>query len=379
MYDIPLIRPFLDEYIKKSVLDVLDSGYLTEGSITKKFEQAIAEYTYAKHALAVTNCTVGLEIALRALKIKEGDEVIVPDYTYPATGSAVLLTGATAVVVDIDPATMNIDYDALEAAITPRTRGILPVSLFGNPLDWKRLNEIKQKHDLFIVEDAACSLGAEYEGKKVGTFADISVFSMHPRKFITTGEGGIITTDSDKLGSWMNSFKHFGANIQDSREKVIFERVGTNAKLSNVLAAIGLGQMAKIKELLSERRLLAENYISLLDGEPGIQLPLTTVNGLHSYQSFCVFVDNRDKIIERIRTQGVEVQIGTYQLSTQPAFHNHKQCRLADTMTGSAEAFDKCLTLPLFSGMLPQEQERVVNLLKTAVQSLFSSQKRTLS
>ncbi len=235
-------------------------------------------------------------MALKALGIGKGDEVIVPDYTYPATASAVCIAGATPVIVDIDKDSMLIDYDEIEKAITPKTKAMIPVSLFGNPLDYDILNKIKKKYNLFIIEDAACSIGAEYNNKKVGTFADISVFSLHPRKFITTGEGGMITTDNDAYAEWMESYKHFGikSNSTSSREGIQFEIIGTNYKLNNILSAVGLGQMNVIDKLLERRISLANNYISLLKHVSDIKLPACYEGSKHSYQSFCIFIENRD-------------------------------------------------------------------------------------
>ena len=163
MKKIPLIKPYITEKITAKVCEVLDSGYLTEGKVTKEFEEKVKEYVGCQYALAVCNCTLGLEMGLRAMGIGSGDEVIVPDYTYPATASAVGIVGANIVIVDVDRETMLIDFDALEHAITPRTKAIIPVSIFGNPLNYSRLDNIKEKHNLYILEDAACSIGAKYK------------------------------------------------------------------------------------------------------------------------------------------------------------------------------------------------------------------------
>lgn len=362
---IPLIKPFITEEIKNSVLDVLDSGYLTEGLITHEFENVFAQYVNVSHAIAVTSCTTGLEIALRALGIGSGDEVIVPDYTYPATATVVTIVGAHCVIVDVDPETMLIDYDALENAITPNTKAIIPVSLFGSPLNYDRLNQIKSENNLFIVEDAACSLGAEYKGGKVGTFADITVFSLHPRKFITTGEGGMITTENTKWADWMNSYKHFGMTVNNAaREGITFDIPGTNYKLSNILSAIGLGQMKCIDQLLEKRRTLASRYDSLLGKFNGIQLPSVVKQGLHSYQSYCIMTSSRDKIMNALRPQGIEVQIGTYSLHMHPAFQNKKLYTIYGAMSGSLASYNQCLTLPLFHDLTDIEQDYVVNNVK---------------
>ena len=362
---IPLIKPFINEEIKKRVMDVLDSGYLTEGVVTHEFERVFAEYINAKHAIAVTSCTTGLELALRALGIGPGDEVIVPDYTYPATATVVAIVGAHCVIVDVDPKSMLINYDAIEKAITPKTRAIIPVSLFGNPLDYDRLDQIKRKNDLYIIEDAACSIGAEYNERKTGTFADISVFSLHPRKFITTGEGGMITTENDALAEWMNSYKHFGMSMSNvSREGIRFEIPGTNYKLSNIQSAIGLGQMEHVWSLLERRQILARRYDRLFENVQGITLPDTTPHGIHSYQSYCIFTSSRDKIMNTLRPQGVEVQIGTYSLHMHPAFKNEQLFTIAGEMNGSSYAYNHCLALPLFHDLTHEEQDYVVNKIK---------------
>jgi dTDP-4-amino-4,6-dideoxygalactose transaminase len=363
MRRIPLIRPAVDERVKRSVLDVLESGHLTEGPVTAKLERAFSEYTGARHAIAVTSCTTGLEIALRALGVGPGDEVVVPDYTYPATASAVAAVGAMPVIVDVDPRTMNIYYDALEAAVTERTKAAVPVSLFGNPLDWDRLAEIKTGSGISIIEDAACALGSAHKGRMTGSPADISVFSMHPRKFVTTGEGGMITTDSEDLAEWMRSYKHFGLSGNGARRGACFERMGANAKLSDVLAAIGLAQMQRVDELLQERRALAARYRELLKDADGIELPVTTPGGMHSYQTFSVLVDGRDELMAAMREQGIEAQIGTYALHMQPAFQDHSICRIEGDMSGSKRSFERCLALPLYHGMTQEEQELVAETL----------------
>jgi dTDP-4-amino-4,6-dideoxygalactose transaminase len=367
MLKIPLIKPYIPQEIKDKVCEVLDSGYLTEGPVTKEFEVAFRAYIGCRHAIAVTSCTTGLEMALRVLNIGPGDEVIVPDYTYPATADVVSIVGATAVIVDVSPKTMLIDYDALEKAITPRTKAMIPVSIFGNPLDYDRLQSIKERHGIFFIEDAACSIGAEYKGVKVGNFADISVFSHHPRKFITTGEGGTITTNNDEWANWMESYKHFGMGESPNREGTVFLRIGTNYKLSNILAAVGLGQMKHIEELLNKRRQLAARYRERLNGLSEIKIPETTEKGEHSYQSFCIFVQNRDRIMKQMREEGIEVQIGTYAIHMHPAFTESADIKHQGPFPGSRYSYDHCLTLPLYHEMTSTEQDLVIDHISRAI------------
>lgn len=362
--NIPLTEPYLPPGTHEKVSEVLDSGYLTEGPVTEEFETAVADYVGVPHALAVTSATTGLELALRALEIGPGDEVIVPDYTHPATASVVRIVGADLVLVDVDPETMLMDYDAAGGAITDRTAAILPVSQFGNPLDWDRLDAIREEHGIPIIEDAACALGAEYRGSKVGTQADIAVFSLHPRKFITTGEGGIVVTDDDAWADWMWSYKHFGMVRSDSRSGTQFIRIGTNYKMSNILAAVGLVQMDHIDEMLSRRIELAENYLEMLEDEAGFCPQKVTPGGKHNYQTFCGHVEGRDGILHRLRPNGIEVQIGTYALHQHEAYEESDHCRIHGELDGSRYACDHCLALPLYHQMDPQKQRTTVESLE---------------
>ena len=367
MKKIPLIKPYITQEVKDKVCEVLDSGYLTEGPVTCEFEEKFRDYIGCRHALAVTSCTTGLEMALRVLRVGPGDEVIIPDYTYPATADVIAIVGAKIVIVDVSKDTMLIDYDEIEQAITGRTRAIIPVSGFGNPLDYDRLARIKKKYGLYIVEDAACSIGAEYKGVKVGNQADIAVFSMHPRKFITTGEGGMITTANPEWADWMISYKHFGVGVQESRLTASFDRIGSNYKMSNILAAVGLVQMQHIEELLDRRLKLSQNYIDLLKDNEEVVIPETTVNGKHSRQSFCIYIRNRDEVIRKMRDMGVEVQIGTYALHMHPAFAPSSYCKISGELPGSTYAFEHCLTLPLYHELTLEDQEYVVEQLQKAM------------
>lgn len=363
---IPLMKPYITQELKDKVCEVLDSGYLTEGPVTKEFENSVKDYLKCEHVLAVCNCTVGMEMALRALKIGPGDEVIVPDYTYPASASVVEIVGAKIVLVDVNPKSMLIDDVALENAITPKTRAVIAVSIFGNPLDYDRLKRIKEKYNIYIIEDAACSIGAEYKDEKVGNQADISVFSLHPRKFITTGEGGLVTTNNSKWADWMLSYKHFGMGVNDSRLTTSFDRIGTNYKLSNIVSAVGLAQMSHIDNLLAKRRSIADRYYKLLAGIPDIGIPETIANGKHSFQSCCIFVNNRDKIMARLLKKGIASQIGTYSLHMHKAFNDNGNCEIIGQMPGSKYAFNHCLTLPMYHEMSDSDQDYVIEGVKEA-------------
>jgi len=368
MNRIPLIKPYLPAGTIDRLRDVLASGQLTEGAVTRDFERAFREYVGATHALAVCNCTVGLELALRSLGVGPGDEVIVPDYTYPASASAATMLGATAVLVDVDRDSMLISEAAVGAALTARTKVVMPVSIFGNPVDYGWLRKLRAQRGFKIVEDAACSIGAAFGNQKVGAWADISVFSLHPRKFITTGEGGMITTDNAEWAAWMDSYKHFGmAAAGAAREGIVFERFGTNYKLSNLLSAVGLAQIAEVGDLLRRRRELATRYYRLLADHPRIAVPATPTGGEHSFQTCCIFLRERDHVMARLRAEGIEAQIGTYALHRHPAYRPGPLVRHAGDFPGSRRAADEALALPLFHEMTEAQQDRVVAALRAAL------------
>lgn len=357
----------MSQRVKTLVNEVLDSGYLTEGDVTRRFELAIAEYTRSGYAVAFTSCTTGLETALRVAGIGPGDEVIVPDFTYPATAHAVQIVGAIPVIVDIDPDTMLIDTTKAESAISPATRAMIPVSLFGNPLPHDCFKRIKEEHGLVIIEDAACALGSKYEGQPTGSIGDMSVFSFHPRKFITTGEGGMVTTNNSEWAEALERYKHFGIGRMAGREELVFLTPGANYKMSNIQAALGLAQMEMIDELLAERQRLAARYKELLDITRNMKLPRVTSHGEHAYQSFVVFVPRRDEVMKEMREQGIEVQIGTFALHQHPAFQG-RNTKLRGQYPGSLKCFEEALVLPIYHGMTNEEQVEVVEKLVECVE-----------
>ena len=366
---IPLIKPYITDSIKQKVCDVLDSGYMTEGPVTKEFENKLKDYLGCKFLYSVTSATTGLEVALRALGIGPGDEVIVPDYTYPATASVINIVGAKAVIVDVSKKDMLLDFNSLEDAINERTKAIIPVSLFGAPLDYEKLNFIKEKYNLYIVEDAACSIGAVYQGVKVGNQADITVFSLHPRKFITTGEGGIITTNNKKWGDWINSYKHFGMDMtESSREGIHFNMIGTNYKLTNIQAAVGLGQLENIDQLLKKRISLANNYKSLINKTDKINLPEVLnpkPNYQHSFQTYIVFIKNRDQVMKQMREKDIEVQIGSYSLHMHNAFNNNSKVEIFGDLSNSKWCFKNALALPLYNDLTFDLQKYIIKELNS--------------
>ena len=342
-----------------AIKEVFSTGFLTEGVVTQNFEKAVAEYVGVKHAIAVTSCTTGLHTVLECLNIK-GQEVIVPDYTYPATAEAVMLAGGKPVLVDVDLENMNMTKEILEEAYDESMTVFIPVSWAGVPLEpgiYKKSEELGLK----CLEDAACSLGAKIGPEFVGKMADYSCFSFHPRKVITTGEGGMITTDNDEIAEKCYSFKHFGAKGS------AFESIGTNYKLSNVLSAIGLIQMKKIEKIINIRIEKAKIYQELLSKIRGIRPAYIGKGTRQTFQSYTCYVEKenyRDKIRKALLENNIQSQIGTYALHLEPAYKNLKS---VGSLKNSESLFKNALTLPLHKDLTIYDQERVCNIIKEAL------------
>lgn len=365
---IPLIEPVVGDEELENVEAVLDSGYMTQGPYAEEFEETFAEMVDAEHAITVTSCTTGMEAALEAVGVEAGEEVIVPSFTHPATANVVVRVGAEPVFVDVDRETYNIDPDAVAEAASEDLGAILPVSWGGQPLDPEPLRAVADEYDVPVVEDAACGAGASYEGQPVGSQFDASVFSFHPRKVLTTGEGGVVTVDDDDLEETIRRIKNFGTN--PARGDVGFVRAhATNFRFSDVLAAIGVAQLEKREEILGRRRELAARYDDLLADVPGIDTPSVIDGGTHNYQCYCVYVeagddDVRDHLIEAMAERDIETQIGTYAVHRTEAFADAK--RVGDLKT-SADLADNLLTLPIAHSMTEEDQHRVVDALEELV------------
>ncbi len=356
---IKLIEPVVGKEELALIEEVLESGYMTEGPKTKEFESKFAEYVGASHGIATTSCTTAMELSLRVLGIGEGDEVIVPDFTYPATADVVRFVGATPVLVDVSPESYNVHAEHIEEAITPRTKCIMPVSLFGNPIDIEPIEKLKEEHGFFIVEDAACSTGARRGERRTGSIADMTCFSFHPRKVITTGEGGMVTTSVDEYAELASSMKKFGIAIGAGGVSN-FTRAGSNYKLSDVLGAIGVAQLKKVDGIITRRRELAANYDRLLVGSEGIVPPKVDDGVKHVYQTYAVRITiegARDKLISDLKERNIQTQIGTYSLHVQPSF---SEVQKVGDLNISEMLYNDLLALPLSHHMTIEDQENVV-------------------
>lgn len=353
-----LNHPFLDEKEIRAVSDVLQSGMLTQGEKASIFERAVRELTDASFAFATSSATTGLHLALEALGVGAGDEVIVPDFSFPATANAVIQAGATPVAVDINSLDFNIDVSLIEEKISPRTKAIMPVHAFGLSADMDEINGLANKNNLFVIEDAACALNSTYKGKHCGNLADIGVFSFHPRKIITTGEGGMVLTNNADVAKKLNIFRAHGAERDGTYFS--FKTKGFNYRLSDIHAAIGIEQLKKIQYITDRRQYLAGLYIEQLSNLEKITLPSLSVDKFHTFQSFVIKLDktiDRDLVVRQLKALDLEVTLGTYSISSQPYFKNHYGFK--GNFKNSIEAYRRSITLPLSVGMTESDIETV--------------------
>jgi perosamine synthetase len=327
------------------VREVLESGSLTMGPKVEELEALVAEACGVEHAVAVSNGTAALHLAVLALGLREGDEVIVPAYTFPATANVVRLAGATPVLVDVDPATFNLDLEQVYEAVTPRTRAVLAVHLFGRPLDWEALQNAVPP-ELVLLEDAAGALGARWRGMPCGGLGTMGCLSFHPRKIVTTGEGGAVTTNDAGLADAIRRLRHHGL---DGGADIA--QPSTNYRLADILCAVGIPQLRRLDELLAMRARIAAGYAERLDGV--VELPSADEGDTHGWQAYVVRLDRRDEALRTLRAEGIEVQIGTYAL--------HRFSAYADQgpFPGADAAFERALALPLHSRLSDADLDRV--------------------
>lgn len=348
-----LMRPKIDSTELNLIKKVLNSKILTESKVTQQFEQNIANYVHSKYAVATTSATTALHTSLECMNVR-GKKVLVSDFTFPATAEAVILAGGIPVLIDVDKETMNTTREIIENYGINKTEFVLPVSLFGNPLEEEFYN--LQKQGIKIIEDAATNLGTKIGQRYVGTLADLTCFSFHPRKIITTGEGGMITTNDKDLTEKCKAYKMFG------KIKTEFVQMGTNYKISDILSAVGVAQLKKIEMIISNRRRKAKIYDELLSKIDFIETQKPTSNSRHTYQSYVCYTKQnlRDKIRKRLAERNVETQIGTYALHCLPAF---RKCLRNGILANSEFLYKNSITLPLHEELSTSDQEFICKII----------------
>lgn len=387
--NVPIARTSLLESEIQSVMEPLRSGWLVQGPKVREFEDKWSAFTGAKHSIAVTSCTTGLHLSLAAMGIQPGDEVIVPAFTWIATANVVEHLGAKVVFCDIDLETFNLDVQRLASLVTAKTKAILPVHLFGMAADMGPINAFGKQHQLWVVEDAACGFGSRYQGQHVGTLGHTGVFSFHPRKAITTGEGGMITTQDDELAAKLRRLRDHGAAMSDlqrhlgARPYLLADHpdAGYNQRMTDLQAALGAAQMDRASDIVLERQDLARRYDEAFASLAWLRTPVHRAGCEHGYQSYpCLFQPESVKpdVVSRIneRRNAWMDKLQKLGISTRPAthavhmltFYRDKYKLKPQDLPNAYAANDCSISLPLFHGMTVEEQDYVIEqVLESAI------------
>jgi perosamine synthetase len=384
---IPIMKPWLDHCEAEAAARPIGRGWVTQGPEVAAFEQEFAAFVGTPYACAVSNCTTALHLALLAVGVQSGDEVITVSHSFIATASAIRYCNAIPVFVDIDRDTFNIDPARIEEAISPRTKAILVVHQMGLPCYLKQILAIAHQRSLPVIEDAACAVGSEIlwggEWQKIGRpHGDVACFSFHPRKLLTTGDGGMLTTarkDYDaKLRLWRQHSMSVPDTVRHSASKVVFEEypeVGFNYRLTDIQAAVGREQLKKLPEVIARRRALAHRYCELLADVPGLILPREPDWARSNWQSFCVRLSpewDQTEAMQFLLDQGVSTRRGIMCAHRERAYPQGSW-RSHGPLHQSEEAQDHCMILPLFHQLTEADQERVASALKAMVATPVNS------
>ena len=376
---IPLARPNFGREEEEACAEVLRSGWVAQGPTTAEFEKEFAAEIGVPHAIATSSCTTALHLAVIAAGVGPGDEVVLPSYTFPATANAVLYEQGTPVLADIERSTLNLDPEDMIRAITPRTKAVIAVHLFGCPCKIEEIERICEDRGIFLIEDAACAVGTEAATRKAGSFGQIACFSFHARKVVSTGEGGMLTTRDGTIAELMRSLRTHGADrAAEAREKegaapasAQYVRLGYNYRLSDVLSAVGRVQLRRLSAFVEERNRLARRYDEALASLPGLRLPPRISKGVHSYQSYVIVLDPGAPIepiplMAALAKSGVSTRVGTYAVHRQPYFRE-----LADKrpLPASEEAAERSISLPIYNGLLEKDQDVVIEAMRKAWKS----------
>jgi dTDP-4-amino-4,6-dideoxygalactose transaminase len=371
---IPVMRPWLGEEEAAAAAAAVTSGWVAQGARVAELERAVGARVGAAHGVALSSCTTALHLALVLGGVGPGDEVVVPSLSFIATANAARYVGATPVFADVDPATANLTAATIEQARTPRTRAIILVHQGGMPARLAEIRALAARHDLLVIEDAACALGSTYEGAPIGAGASLAAFSFHPRKLVTTGEGGMLTTDDAGMAARARRLREHGMNVSAaerhaSAQPVLeqYLEVGFNYRLTDVQAAIGLVQLGKLGAMVDRRRALAARYQALLADVPGLEVAADPPYGTTNYQSFWVTLPDdapasRAEVLAAMQAAGISCRRGIMAAHLEPAYAGHPHVPLPATERLTRQS----LILPLFHQLTEAEQDRVVAALREA-------------
>jgi UDP-4-amino-4,6-dideoxy-N-acetyl-beta-L-altrosamine transaminase len=378
---IPYGRQTIDDTDIAAVVEALRSDWLTQGPMVERFERALAERCGARHAVVVANGTVALHLACLAAGLGPGDEGITSSLTFLASANCMLYCGATPVFADVRPDTWNLDTQKIEAAITGKTKVLIPVHFAGLPCDMHEIRSIARRHGLTVIEDACHALGAEYAGHPVGRAdgTDMVCFSFHPVKHITTGEGGAILTQDDDVAARLRTLRHHGITKDPARMRrndgpwyYEVHELGYNGRLTDIQCALGLSQLSRLDGFLKRRASIANAYRSALSDLPGVRLQEVPAGRSHAYHLFVVHIDparkNRRQVFEQLRDAGIAPQIHYVLVHSQPFMDGRS--RVSGTMVETDRYYAGCLSLPIYPTLSESDQHKVIDTLRQAVSNV---------
>lgn len=366
---IPIAKPYLTKEDAQAAYDTIMTGWITQGPRVQEFEEKFAAYTGAKYAVAVSNCTTALHLALIVSGIGPDDEVICPSMSYIATANCVVYVGARPVFAEVHPESYNLDVRDVEKKITAKTKAIILVHQIGMPADIDAFQALCEKYNLRLIEDAACAIGSSYKGKKIGTHSELVCFSFHPRKVISTGDGGMITTNNEAFYNRMKLLRQHGMSVnageRHSSNKIIFEdhlEVAYNYRLTDIQAAVGIQQLAKLDWIIEERRKIADSYLKAFEDISFIRLPKEEDGNFTNWQSFSIYIKpnspiKRNDLMQALLDVGIASRRGVMTSHRETAY---KTSASATSLPASEDACDNSIIIPLYVPMSSEDVATVI-------------------
>ncbi len=373
---IPIAKPYLTADEAQAAYDTILTGWITQGPRVAEFEEKFANYTGAKYAVAVSNCTTALHLAMIVAGVGPGDEVICPSMSYIATANSIKYVGAKPVFAEINPATYNLDVNDTAKKITAKTKAILLVHQIGMPADINAFKALAEKHNLKLIEDAACAAGSSYKGAKIGSHSELVCFSLHPRKVISTGDGGFVTTNREDYYQRMKLLRQHGMSVNDrvrhESSKLIFEdhvEVGYNYRMTDIQAAVGIKQLEKLDWIVAERRKIAMRYHEAFKDIEFIQLPKEENGYFSNYQSYSIYLKDdcpvsRNEIMQKMLDDGIATRRGIMTSHRETAYKT--ECE-GLSLPVSEKACDRSIILPLYIPMRDEDIEKVIEAFRMYV------------